>query len=77
MTLDSEEIWDIKDTAAFLRCKEIRIYQLIKRCGLPCFRLNPTWKSGIRFKKSDVVNWIEDQRKLTASLADKRKTVTA
>jgi excisionase family DNA binding protein len=44
-----------KEVAVFLGVHYSTIYRLIKRQGIPCFRLGSDW----RFHKTEVVRWLE------------------
>lgn len=46
-------VWDIHDVAAFLRCSTKTIRVLVRREGLPCFKL----RSRLTFVPCDVLAW--------------------
>lgn len=59
-----EEILTVKDLANFLKVDEKTIYRLIQDKAIPCFKVRGQW----RFKKSMVVEWIDQKLKHSKNL---------
>jgi hypothetical protein len=48
-----EQVWDIEDCARFLKVSTKTVRVLVRREGLPCFRL----RSRLRFLPPAVLQW--------------------
>lgn len=55
----TDDIWTIKELAAYLKLKEKTVYALVRKGELPGFKVGGSW----RFKKSDLENWIDTRKK--------------
>lgn len=53
-----DDIWTIKELAAYLKLKEKRAYALAAKGELPGFKVGGSW----RFKKTDLETWIENRK---------------
>lgn len=62
--MDDSSALTVREVAGYLSVDEKTIYRLAKRGELPGFKVAGTW----RFKKSDIDQWIE-QQKLAAAPA--------
>lgn len=54
----SDEILTLKDVARYLKLTEKTAYRLAAEGKLPGFKVGGSW----RFKKEDVLDWIEEQK---------------
>lgn len=54
----AEDIWTIKELAAYLKLKEKTAYALAAKGELPGFKVGGSW----RFKKTDLETWIENRK---------------
>ncbi len=52
--LDESAVMTIRQVAEYLHCHDMTIYKLIRRHGLPGFRLGKDW----RFLRSEIDTWI-------------------
>jgi len=48
-------VMTVKEVGAFLGVHQTTVYRLIKRQGIPCFRIGSDW----RFNKAEIVHWLE------------------
>ena len=55
----TDDIWTIKELAAYLKLKEKTIYALVRKGELPGFKVGGSW----RFRRSDIERWIEESSK--------------
>lgn len=55
----TNEIWTIRELAAYLRLKEKTAYALVGRGELPGFKVGGSW----RFRRSDIETWIDDNNR--------------
>ncbi|MCM8625167.1 helix-turn-helix domain-containing protein [Accumulibacter sp.] len=62
-TLD--QAMTVRDVADYLNVDEKTVYRLAKRGDLPGFKVAGAW----RFKRSDLNNWIDFQKKATQTKA--------
>jgi excisionase family DNA binding protein len=49
-----DEIWTIKEVAAYLKLKEKTAYALVAKGKIPGFKVGGSW----RFRKSEIDGWI-------------------
>ena len=61
----ADEIWTIRELAAYLKLKEKTAYALASRCEIPGFKVGGSW----RFRRSDIDSWIDKRAK-----ADRKKS---
>jgi len=54
----SDEILTLKEVADYLKLAEKTAYRLAAEGKLPGFKVGGSW----RFKKEDVLQWIEEQK---------------
>lgn len=54
----SDEILTLKEVAYYLKLAEKTAYRLAAEGKLPGFKVGGSW----RFKKEDVLQWIEEQK---------------
>lgn len=54
-----DDILTLKEVAAYLKLAEKTAYRLAAEGKLPGFKVGGSW----RFKKIDIENWIESQKK--------------
>lgn len=52
----------VRDVANYLNVDDKTVYRLAQRGDLPGFKVAGTW----RFKREDIDQWIEDQKKSAA-----------
>jgi len=55
-----EPAMTVKQVAEYLNVDQKVVYKLAQTGGLPGFKVATIW----RFKKTDINNWIEEQKKL-------------
>lgn len=55
----SDEILTLKEVADYLKLAEKTAYRLAAEGKLPGFKVGGSW----RFKKEDILQWIEEQKK--------------
>jgi excisionase family DNA binding protein len=55
--MDSEEIFTIKELAAYLKLAEKTAYRLASDGKLPGFKVGGAW----RFRKAEIDRWIKQQ----------------
>jgi excisionase family DNA binding protein len=55
----SDEILTLKEVADYLKLAEKTAYRLAAEGKLPGFKVGGSW----RFKREDVLQWIEEQKK--------------
>ena len=55
----SDEIMTLKEVADYLKLAEKTAYRLAAEGKLPGFKVGGSW----RFKREDVLQWIEEQKK--------------
>lgn len=55
--MDSEEIFTIKELAAYLKLAEKTAYRLASDAKLPGFKVGGAW----RFRKAEIDRWIKQQ----------------
>lgn len=55
----SDEILTLKEVADYLKLAEKTAYRLAAAGKLPGFKVGGSW----RFKREDVLQWIEEQKK--------------
>jgi excisionase family DNA binding protein len=60
----------VREVAGYLNVDEKTVYRLAQRGELPGFKVAGTW----RFKKRDIDDWIERQKRAAAPAKTKRKT---
>jgi excisionase family DNA binding protein len=60
--LDDSSALTVREVAGYLSVDEKTIYRLAKRGALPGFKVAGTW----RFKKGDIDQWIERQKRAVA-----------
>jgi len=53
-----DEIWTIKEVAAYLKLKEKTAYALVAKGKIPGFKVGGAW----RFRRADIENWIDRVR---------------
>lgn len=54
----TDDIWTIKELAAYLRLKEKTAYALVAKGEIPGFKVGGSW----RFRRSDIERWIEESK---------------
>lgn len=57
----ADEILTLKEVADYLKLAEKTAYRLAAEGKLPGFKVGGSW----RFKREDVLQWIEEQKKDT------------
>jgi excisionase family DNA binding protein len=57
----SDEIMTLKEVADYLKLAEKTAYRLAAEGKLPGFKVGGSW----RFKREDILKWIEEQKKRT------------
>jgi len=55
----TDEILTLKEVAEYLKLAEKTAYRLAAEGKLPGFKVGGSW----RFKREDVLQWIEEQKK--------------
>ena len=55
----TDEILTLKEVAAYLKLAEKTAYKLAAEGKLPGFKVGGSW----RFKREDVLTWIEEQKR--------------
>ncbi len=55
----TDEILTLKEVAEYLKLAEKTAYRLAAEGKLPGFKVGGSW----RFKREDVLSWIEDSKK--------------
>lgn len=63
----AEEIWTLKEVAAYLKLAEKTAYKLAAEGKLPGFKVGGSW----RFKRVDIESWIEDKKTTSKDNSDK------
>lgn len=53
----------VREVANYLNVDDKTVYRLAQKGDLPGFKVAGTW----RFKREDIDQWIEDQKKVAAS----------
>jgi len=56
---ETDEILTLKEVAKYLKLAEKTAYRLAAEGKIPGFKVGGSW----RFKKEDIINWIEDRKK--------------
>lgn len=54
----ADEIMTLKEVADYLKLAEKTAYRLAAEGKLPGFKVGGSW----RFKREDILNWIEEQK---------------
>lgn len=62
----TDEIWTIKELAAYLKLKEKTAYALAAKGEIPGFKVGGSW----RFRQSDIDHWIDEQAKIGSKNAN-------
>ncbi|OGW17482.1 MAG: DNA-binding protein [Nitrospinae bacterium RIFCSPLOWO2_12_FULL_45_22] len=65
----TESTLTIKELAKYLNVTERTIYNLLERGQLPGFKVGGAW----RFKREDINNWIEDNKKMNHKIKTKKR----
>lgn len=60
-----DQAMTVRDVAGYLNVDEKTVYRLTNRGGLPGFKVAGAW----RFKRSDLDNWIDQQKKAAQNKA--------
>jgi len=68
--VDGSSAMTVREVAGYLNVDEKTVYRLAQRGELPGFKVAGTW----RFKKRDIDDWIERQKRAAAPAKTKRKT---
>lgn len=68
--MDGSSAMTVREVAGYLNVDEKTVYRLAQRGELPGFKVAGTW----RFKKRDIDDWIERQKRAAAPAKTKRKT---
>ena len=55
----TDEIFTIKELAAYLKTSEKTIYRLVSKNEIPAFKVGVIW----RFEKSAVDRWVKEKSK--------------
>ncbi len=55
----ADDIWTIKELAAYLRLKEKTAYALVAKGEIPGFKVGGSW----RFRHADIDKWISEKAK--------------
>lgn len=53
----TDDIWTIKELAAYLKLKEKTAYALVAKGEIPGFKVGGSW----RFSAKEIENWIKEQ----------------
>jgi excisionase family DNA binding protein len=59
----------VREVANYLNVDEKTVYRLAQKAELPGFKVAGTW----RFKRQDIDQWIEDQKKAATSKSGDQK----
>lgn len=59
----NSDIMTVKEVADYLKLNEKTAYRLTSEGKLPAFKVGGSW----RFKKSEIEEWITEQRKIVKS----------
>ncbi len=66
-----DEILTLKDLSEYLKIAEKTLYGYANKGIVPGIKIGGSW----RFRKTDIEEWLENQRKITeASSSGKRRT---
>ena len=64
LAIPAEQLWTVRECAAFLRLGRNAIYEMAERGELPSFRIG----SRVRFVPAEVRAWVERQRAPSAAV---------
>ena len=56
------EMIDSRELRLLLGLSDYQVTQLIKRGGLPAFKMGPGRNAPLRFRKQDVQRWLQSQQ---------------
>lgn len=62
----TDEIWTIKELAAYLKLKEKTAYALVAKGEIPGFKVGGSW----RFRQSDIDGWIDTKAKQAGGIGE-------
>ena len=65
--MSPDEILTIKDVAALLKIGDKTAYSMAQDGELPGFKVRGQW----RFRRTDLLAWIEDQKRAAAAKEDR------
>ncbi len=65
-----DEIMTLQDVAEYLKIAERTVYGYAQKNLIPGIKVGSAW----RFRKTDILAWLEDQRRLTEQSTSKKKT---
>lgn len=57
MIAEGNEIWTVKDAAAYLHVHPSTVYRLLKEKQLPAFKVGTNW----RFYQADIETWTRNK----------------
>jgi hypothetical protein len=57
-----DEMWDIERVMAFLKVSRSRVFQLMRKEGLPCVK----WDRVLRFNPLAIAKWLREQEQRSA-----------
>lgn len=63
-----DEIMTLQEVAAYLKLAERTVYGYAQKNLLPGIKVGSAW----RFRKQDILAWLEDQRRLTEKSTSKK-----
>jgi len=66
-----KDVLTIKQIAEFLQMNERTIYNLVKKRKIPAFKVGSDW----RFLKTDIDNWIEQQKSEISGTKPKQRAM--
>lgn len=72
---DSREWLTTRQILAFLQIGRTKLWELVRNGAFPAYRLGDGPNAGLRYRRSDVVRWLENQRVM--SLAPRGRTPSA
>lgn len=66
----NDEILTITELSEWLKVAEKTLYSHAQKGIIPGFRIGSAW----RFRRRDIENWVEEQRRLTDESTSKRRS---
>jgi excisionase family DNA binding protein len=67
-----EDILKLKDVALLLKVSEKTVYSMAQNGDLPAFKVRGQW----RFSRVDIADWIESQKRSSASVEAEKPSLS-
>ena len=57
-----EEILTSAEARRYLKIGRTKLWQLTRKQQIPCYRLGPSPNASLRYKRSELLKWLEKNR---------------